>query len=135
MELGEVDHELTVLETKKETVFPHVICIIEIPKEHISKVHTENAVLLHNCLFLRSIILERLFGLKSFPYAECLCSRLYIEKDGVRIEIGDGYSVGPGHGLIVSKVRDNIRVNPIFDILLKLIKPYQIYMYKILNQL
>ena len=27
---------------------------INIPEEHISKIHTENAVLLHNCLFLRS---------------------------------------------------------------------------------
>ena len=40
-----------------------------------------------------------------------LFARIYIEKDGVRVEIGDGYSVGPGHGLIVSKIGDNIRVN------------------------
>ena len=37
-------------------------------------------------------------------------NRIYIEKDGIRVEIGDGYSVGPGHGLIVSKIGDNIRV-------------------------
>ena len=31
--------------------------------------------------------------------------------NGVREEIGDGYSVGPGHGLIVSKIGENFRVN------------------------
>ena len=41
--------------------------------------------------------------------------RIYIEKDGVRVEIGDGYSVGPGHGLIVSKIGDNIRVTPLLN--------------------
>ena len=31
--------------------------------------------------------------------------------NGVREEIGDGYSVGPGHGLIVAKIGENFRVN------------------------
>ena len=53
VELGEVDHEKELLDSRKETVHPHSICNIELPKEHISKVHTENAVLLHNCLFSR----------------------------------------------------------------------------------
>ena len=44
-----------------------------------------------------------------------LFERIYIEKDGVRVEIGDGYSVGPGHGLIVSKIGDNIRVTPLLN--------------------
>ena len=44
-----------------------------------------------------------------------LFARIYIEKDGVRVEIGDGYSVGPGHGLIVSKIGDNIRVTPLLN--------------------
>ena len=34
--------------------------------------------------------------------------------NGVRQEIGDGYSVGPGHGLIVSKVGENFRVNLLY---------------------
>ena len=38
--------------------------------------------------------------------------------DKVREEIGDGYSVGPGHGLIVSKVGDNIRVNSLSIIII-----------------
>ena len=37
--------------------------------------------------------------------------RLYIQMNGVYEEIGNGYNVGPGHGLIVSKVGDDIRVN------------------------
>ena len=44
-----------------------------------------------------------------------LFARIYIEKDGVRVEIGGGYSVGPGHGLIVSKIGDNIRVTPLLN--------------------
>ena len=40
---------------------------------------------------------------------ECFI-RLFFVKHGVRVEIGDGYSVGPGHGLIISKIGDNIRV-------------------------
>ena len=53
MELGEVEHEKEVLESRKQTLHPHSTCNINIPKEHISKIHTENAVLLHNCLYLR----------------------------------------------------------------------------------
>ena len=53
VDVGEVDHEKFVLESKKETVHPHATCNISIPEEHISKSHTENAVLLHNSLFLR----------------------------------------------------------------------------------
>ena len=37
--------------------------------------------------------------------------RIYVVINGVREEIGDGYSVGPGHGLIVSKIGENFRVN------------------------
>ena len=41
-------------------------------------------------------------------------SRIYVVINGVREEIGDGYSVGPGHGLIVSKVGENFRVNLLY---------------------
>ena len=55
MELGEVEHEKEVLESKKQTLHPHSTCNTNIPKEHISRMHSENAVLLHNCLYLRLI--------------------------------------------------------------------------------
>ena len=54
VELGEVEHEKEMLESRKQTVHPHSTSNINIPEEHLSKIHTENAVLLHNCLFLRS---------------------------------------------------------------------------------
>ena len=54
MKLGEANHEKEVLESRKQTVHPHSTSNINIPEEHLSKIHTENAVLLHNCLFLRS---------------------------------------------------------------------------------
>ena len=50
-----------------------------------------------------------------FVYVVFFTKRIYIEKDGVRVEIGDGYSVGPGHGLIVSEIGDNIRVTPLLN--------------------
>ena len=53
MKLGEANHEKEVLESRKQTVHPHSTSNINIPEEHLSKIHTENAVLLHNCLFLR----------------------------------------------------------------------------------
>ena len=53
MELGEVEHEKEVLESKKQTLHPHSTCNTKIPKEHISRMHSENAVLLHNCLYLK----------------------------------------------------------------------------------
>ena len=38
-------------------------------------------------------------------------SRLFIEVDGELKQISAaGYNVGPGHGIIVSKINDNIRV-------------------------
>ena len=37
--------------------------------------------------------------------------RLYFEIDGALEEIGNGFNVGPGHGLIVSQIGNNIRVN------------------------
>ena len=55
MKLGEANHEKEVLESRKQTVHPHSTSNINIPEEHLSKIHTENAVLLHNCLFLRWI--------------------------------------------------------------------------------
>ena len=54
VELGEVDHEKEVLESRKQTVHPHSTWNIIIPEDHISKMHTEKAVLLHNCLYIRS---------------------------------------------------------------------------------
>ena len=54
VKLGEANHEKEVLESRKQTVHPHSTSNINIPEEHLSKIHTENAVLLHNCLFLRS---------------------------------------------------------------------------------
>ena len=37
--------------------------------------------------------------------------RLYFDDDGALEEIGNGFNVGPGHGLIVSQIGNNIRVN------------------------
>ena len=37
--------------------------------------------------------------------------RLFIVKDGVIVEIGAGYNVGPGHGLIVFEINGEPRVN------------------------
>ena len=54
MELGEVEHEKEVLESRKQTVHPHSTWNINIPEENISRMHTEKAVLLHNCLYIRS---------------------------------------------------------------------------------
>merc|ERR1712154_162252 len=93
MELGEVSHEKEVLESKKQTVHPHATSNINIPEEHISKMHSEKAVLLHNCLF----------------------TRMYVGRNGVLDEIGNGYSIGPGHGLIVSQIGNNIRVDEAAD--------------------
>ena len=36
--------------------------------------------------------------------------RLYFDDDGALEEIGNGFNVGPGHGLIVSQIGNNIRV-------------------------
>ena len=108
-----MEHEKEVLESKKQTLHPHSTCNITIPKEHISRMHSENAVLLHNCLYLRLTFqnptdIVKKYNLIVFP-------RLYIGRYGVREEIGDGYNVGPGHGLIVSKIGDTIRVRPFFN--------------------
>ena len=54
VELGEVEHEKEMLESRKQTVLPHSTWNINIPEDHISKMHTEKAVLLHNCLHIRS---------------------------------------------------------------------------------
>ena len=54
VELGEVEHEKEMLESRKQTVHPHSTWNINIPEDHISKMHTEKAVLLHNCLYIRS---------------------------------------------------------------------------------
>ena len=54
VEVGEVEHEKEVLESRKQTLHPHSTWDINIPEDHISKMHTEKAVLLHNCLYLRS---------------------------------------------------------------------------------
>ena len=55
MKVGKAIHEKEVLENRNQTVHPHSTSNINIPEEHLSKIHTENAVLLHNCLFLRWI--------------------------------------------------------------------------------
>ena len=54
VELGEVEHEKEVLDTRKQTVHPHSTSNIIIPKDHISKLHPENAALLHNSILLWS---------------------------------------------------------------------------------
>jgi len=54
MKLGEVEHGTEILETKKQTVHPHSISNINIPDKHISKIHSENAALVHNCLHIWS---------------------------------------------------------------------------------
>ena len=54
MKLGEASHEKEVLESRKQTVHPHSTWNINIPEENISRMHTEKAVLLHNCLYIRS---------------------------------------------------------------------------------
>ena len=54
MSRGEAKLEKEVLESRKETVHPHAVATMNTPNEHISIIHTENAALVHNCLFLRS---------------------------------------------------------------------------------
>ena len=107
MELGEVDHEKEVLESRKQTVHPHSTWNINIPEDHISKMHTEKAVLLHNCLYIRSIAQNSECSVIKEPFY----LRLFILKNGVIVEIGKGYNVGPGHGLIVYEIGGEPRVS------------------------
>ena len=58
--MGKVDHEKEVLETKKQTLFPHAVSNINLPDKHMSKIHTEKAALLHNCLFTRYSLNRRI---------------------------------------------------------------------------
>jgi len=90
IEAKSVSLEKEVLETKKSTVHPHSSWNIPLPDSNFSILHQQKAVLLHNSLF----------------------TRVYIEtKAGDKDEIGNGYSVGPGHGIIVSEVGGRHRVD------------------------
>ena len=50
MKLGEVSYVKDMLEIMTHSVHPHSQSNINIPGENISKIHTEKAALLHNCL-------------------------------------------------------------------------------------
>ena len=65
VEPGEVEHEKEMLESRKQTVHPHSTWNINIPEDHISKMHTEKAVLLHSCLYIRSTFQNSEVSLKN----------------------------------------------------------------------
>ena len=44
------------------------------------------------------------------PKSSFLTIRLFVDNSGSLEEIGAGYVVGPGHGLIISKAVGNVRV-------------------------
>jgi len=81
MKIGEVNYVKEFTPMTKHSVCAHQRGKIPIPDENISKFHTEKAARINNSLTLR----------------------LYTGKDADRKEIEDGFSVGPGQGLIVSK--------------------------------
>jgi len=81
MKVGEVSHVRGFTPSLKTSVCAHQHGKIPIPGENISKVHTEKAARCNNSISLR----------------------LYTGKDADRKEIEDGFTVGPGQGLIVSR--------------------------------
>merc|ERR1712226_611267 len=82
--VGEAGHERLVMKASGHWVYRHTSSEIALPSSSVPWWHGEKAGLLHNSLFIR-------------PF--------YIDASGAEVAIGKGCRVGPGHGLIVSKLK------------------------------
>jgi len=86
--MGEVGLEKETLESRKQTVHRHSSWSLKLPSEGLSFFRKEKAGMMHNAVFIR----------------------LYLDRGNGPEEIGDGYNLGPGHGMIVCEGIGEIRV-------------------------